>query len=341
MRNGPDVTASWAAATPPGFSFARKISRLLTRYAANPYWISRSTWCLVKFGPIAGIAFAAGSSLVLLPTLSILGPGDGYTFLALNVLLYPPVILFFSVFRFRAFSPRYWSQTIHEIRSGTWQRPPAILFGGLFPAAATTLVLAAIYRVRFFDVADTIAPATMIGIALARFACLNYGCCFGYPALPDAPFTISYGHPDSWPNRVDPANAQRPRFPVQALEILAGLLLSVPIFFTQYFGHVRALPTALFFLLYGLLRFCTEFLRQPEEQTLHSLTVWQWVSIACLAIGFGCFAFCAPRPPMPALTLLHLRKAPATVLPLITVGFLQLTLGFGFHKKQQPADALR
>ena len=85
-------------------------------------------------------------------------------------------------------SPGYYLQHPWDIFS-FWKGGYVIYGGILFP-----LIFVYIYAKRkklsFLNITDLMAPATAIGVALGRMACLLQGCCFGCPT--DLPWGIVF-----------------------------------------------------------------------------------------------------------------------------------------------------
>ncbi len=102
------------------------------------------------------------------------------------------------------------------------------LYGGLLAAAGIGLVSSRLLALDVPRLADTVAPALGMGIALMRVGCFLAGCCFGiatdlpwgvvYPIASDAHvYQITHGV-------VFPFGGPRPVHPTQLYELMAALI---------------------------------------------------------------------------------------------------------------------
>lgn len=125
-------------------------------------------------------------------------------------------------------------------------------------------------------------PLLPLTHACGRVGCYLAGCCFGIPY--DGPFAVTYRTSAGAPVGV-------PLFPVQLLEAalvlaIAGLLLALCL------RRWRELPLlGLYLGLYGVVRFCLEYLRYDAER---GRFLWfstsQWVSIVMVTAAAGLLA---------------------------------------------------
>ena len=138
---------------------------------------------------------------------------------------------------------------------------------------------------------DGYAPSAALGVAIGRVACFLNGCCYGN--ISDAPLAVRFP-PGSAPQVAHAAAglvaegaASLPVQPVQLYEAAYGLVLFAILW------HYRRVPRrdgalmALFFLLYPLGRFFTEFLRGDPRTWVGPLSVPQVFSIAAALVAGG------------------------------------------------------
>ena len=105
------------------------------------------------------------------------------------------------------------------------------LYGGLAVASVVAIVLARVWRMPVWRLADSSVPGIALGVVLMRVGCFLRGCCFGVPS--DVPWAVTYP-PGShaWTH--------------QFLEGRTGILAA--------FGHVEPVhPTQLYELLAAVL----------------------------------------------------------------------------------------
>jgi phosphatidylglycerol:prolipoprotein diacylglycerol transferase len=162
-----------------------------------------------------------------------------------------------------------------------------VFYGGLLAAIPTVLLYFRLRRVDLREVADMVAPTVALGLGLTRIGCFLSGCCFGATCAADSPLAVTF--PRGTP--VHHHQVQRgliaagtsttlPVHPVQLLAsvgdlVLFGLLL---ILLWKRPRPLRGIVVVGFFLLYPLLRFGLECLRDDNARTF-GMTIGQHTSI--------------------------------------------------------------
>ncbi|MBI3029071.1 MAG: prolipoprotein diacylglyceryl transferase [Candidatus Rokubacteria bacterium] len=138
-------------------------------------------------------------------------------------------------------------------------------------------------RLDTWALADTLAPAIILGQAIGRFGCLLSGDSYGRPA--DLLWAVTFTHPAAL------APLGVPLHPVQLYELAFDLVL---------FGVLWALrkrtsfPGQLFLLYvagYGLVRLVTEVFRGDRVELAFGLSALQAASLALLAIALVAFGW--------------------------------------------------
>jgi phosphatidylglycerol:prolipoprotein diacylglycerol transferase len=126
-----------------------------------------------------------------------------------------------------------------------------------------------------FDGCSLMACAWQI---LARTGCLLAGCCHGRPT--SLPWGIVFTNPQS---QVPPQWLGVPLHPTQPLEVVGVSVMTVFLYraFNREAGS--GLVTAMWFGLYGALRFVLEFLRGDTVPGLWGLTGGQILGLGCVA----------------------------------------------------------
>jgi phosphatidylglycerol:prolipoprotein diacylglycerol transferase len=142
----------------------------------------------------------------------------------------------------------------------------------------------------FLAMADAVAPALAVGIALGRLGCFLNGCCYG--AVTDSPLAVRFpvGAP-AWVSHVEhgwiaPAEPRSlPVHPTQLYAAFDGLILLGLL--TWYFPRRRrdGAVMALLMVVYPVLRFLNECLRADEPPVVAGLTIAQAISVALLVSG--------------------------------------------------------
>lgn len=143
-------------------------------------------------------------------------------------------------------------------------------FGGLIGIRLTRLDIAIVER--------CVVPFIPIGHAIGRVGCLLAGCCYGieyegfgavrYPACAVG-VTLDQGY-----------------FPVQLLEAMFNIITCFILLKLRKKAKSKFELTALYFLLYGTVRFFVEFLRGDKIRgELLELSTSQWISVVLTLAG--------------------------------------------------------
>jgi phosphatidylglycerol:prolipoprotein diacylglycerol transferase len=169
----------------------------------------------------------------------------------------------------RLFSKEFWS-------SG------GVYFGGFLAAFGASILLARLYKMDWWRVADAFAPGIAIGQAIGRLGCFAAGCCWGTEC--SLPWAVEFP-PEGQANTGVPAGI--PLHPVQLYE--AGLTLGIFLFLLWLRGR-RAFTGQVvlaYLVLYSAARFTLEFWRDDPRgdvlglTTLTGLSTSQLISVAC------------------------------------------------------------
>lgn len=115
--------------------------------------------------------------------------------------------------------------------------------------------------------ADALTPGILVGAAVARIGCLFTGCCQGMVLGAGAGFQ---------PFRPWPV------YDMAALLITLGFLWLAPARMNRF--RSAGGTVCVFLIVYGVLRFLIEFVRDPNAMT-GALTMNQWMALAQLAVG--------------------------------------------------------
>jgi phosphatidylglycerol:prolipoprotein diacylglycerol transferase len=154
----------------------------------------------------------------------------------------------------------------------------------------------------FWPMADAVAPALALGLALGRLGCWLNGCCYG--AVSGRPWAVRFpaGSP-AWVRHVDAgliassASCSLPVHPTQLYSALDGLILLGLL--TLYYPRRRrdGEVMGLLMVAYAVSRFLVESLRADEGAVFAGLTLSQNISLALLASGLAFRWYLARRPP--------------------------------------------
>jgi phosphatidylglycerol:prolipoprotein diacylglycerol transferase len=193
-------------------------------------------------------------------------------------------------------------ETIHHVGDifRIWQG--GIVFYGCIIGG---LIGSVLYWVRhpfpFRPMADAVAPALMIGVALGRIGCFLNGCCFG--AVSRAPWAVTFPAGTApWASHVTagwiPPSMPHslPVHPTQLYAALDGFLVLALL--SWYFPRRRrdGEVMALLMVAYPIARFIEESLRADEGAFFAGLTISQNISVALLVCGVVFWAWLVRQP---------------------------------------------
>jgi phosphatidylglycerol:prolipoprotein diacylglycerol transferase len=156
----------------------------------------------------------------------------------------------------------------------------------------------------FRPMADAVAPALAIGLALGRVGCFLNGCCYGDLCDPkQVPWAVRF--PAESPPWVDQirrgliapyATSSLPVHPTQLYSALDGFILLglLSAFFPlrRKDGEVMAL----LMVTYPITRFLIEYLRDDEAVFVAGMTISQSISVLVFAAGLLLWAYLARLP---------------------------------------------
>jgi phosphatidylglycerol:prolipoprotein diacylglycerol transferase len=153
----------------------------------------------------------------------------------------------------------------------------------------------------FRAMADTVAPALMLGTALGRLGCFLNGCCYG--DLCNLPWAVYFpARTLPWAEHVhrgwiaESAARSLPIHPTQLYSALDGLVLLALL--TAFYPLRRrdGEVMALLMVTYPITRFLIETLRDDEGIFLAGLTFSQGVSVVLLALGLAFWLYLCRLP---------------------------------------------
>lgn len=153
---------------------------------------------------------------------------------------------------------------ILQLRSGG-----LIFYGGILGGLLMTLIFARLKKIAIPSLLDIAAAGTPLGHSLGRLGCYINGCCYGIHG--EGPFTTM--------------SDTGLRIPVQLIESAGTLVVFMILWRTFQTRPPWGRTAALYLLLYGMVRFSTEFLRGDPRSEWGPLHVAQWLSLAAIVAG--------------------------------------------------------
>jgi phosphatidylglycerol:prolipoprotein diacylglycerol transferase len=173
------------------------------------------------------------------------------------------------------FSPRVFLEDPLGVLA-IWRGGLAI-HGALLAGAATAVWYVRRHRLSFWRLADTLAPAVILGQAIGRLACFLNGDAYGIPTT--LPWAVTFTNPESM------APLGVPLHPTQLYEMSLNLIL----FGLLWWWRRRIRFDGQLFLLYaggyGIIRFIVENFRGDQLRYAGGISAAQTVSLVTLLVA--------------------------------------------------------
>lgn len=185
-----------------------------------------------------------------------------------------------------------WAQLIEG--SPALARPYGF-FGGVLGMAAFALATP-LHGASPWLLLGALATAAPLIQGVGRLRCVANGCCHGAPCAPS--LGITYRNPMARPVRLAQLEGV-PIHPTQLYSSLSNLAIGAVLARLWASQAPLALLVGAYLVLMGLTRFVEEAWRGEPQTPIHAgLRLYQWVSLACVALGaaFTCIPGSAPAP---------------------------------------------
>lgn len=169
-----------------------------------------------------------------------------------------------------------------------------VFYGGFILAIIAIVIYIKKQHLHLWKVLDVFTPVIAAGHGAGRIGCYLNGCCYGKETI------LAWGvkHPF----------ADAMVHPVQLLEAGENFLLCAVYFYLLRRIKKPGVLTALYFIVYGTLRFLNEFLRGDNEPLAkswrwlqnfpdftHNFTEAQWIGLLLVPFGIGLLIYCLKR----------------------------------------------
>ncbi len=141
------------------------------------------------------------------------------------------------------------------------------LFGGVFFAMLSYVIIKKFYKEHRWTFIESFVPGLILGHGVGRLGCWFAGCCFG----------------KKFPGNFSMLGLEQ--YPVQLLESV--FLVSLYFSLKNLFSKQLSRGVFCYFLLYGVFRFCIEFLRGDKARGFIGI----WSTSQALSVVTVCFAF--------------------------------------------------
>jgi phosphatidylglycerol:prolipoprotein diacylglycerol transferase len=168
--------------------------------------------------------------------------------------------------------PEYASDPWHLI-SLDFIRSGGVWYGGFLGGLLALVILLRRYKLPFWKVTDAFAPGVALGQAIGRQGCFAAGCCWGKPTtLPWGVHFTELGHEVTGVPVVDASGAPLHLHPTQLYESFACVLLFLFLAWLHRRKRFSGEVITAYAVLYGLIRFLIEFVRDDPRGDILGLT---------------------------------------------------------------------
>jgi phosphatidylglycerol:prolipoprotein diacylglycerol transferase len=164
-------------------------------------------------------------------------------------------------------------------------RSGGVFYGGLIGAVLTGYFLMKRYQLPWWKTADACAPGIAIGNFFGRQGCFSAGCCWGKPtSLPWGVKFTELGH------EITGVPTNTYLHPTQLYESFAMLLVFLFLFWLHKHKRFNGQVILAYALLYSVVRFSIEFVRDDPRGDIFGLTTMTGLStsqLISLIVGIG------------------------------------------------------
>jgi phosphatidylglycerol---prolipoprotein diacylglyceryl transferase len=156
-----------------------------------------------------------------------------------------------------------------------------IFYGGFIAAVVFAFFYIRAQHLPLFATCDVFAPGIALGHGIGRIGCFAAGCCWGKPT--HLPWAVTFTSTDTTTGV--PLNV--PLHPTQLYEAFAEGIICLLLIRQLNKPHREGQIIGLYALLYGLVRFGVEFLRDHDASNPFGgpFTLEQWISLALAGAG--------------------------------------------------------
>jgi phosphatidylglycerol:prolipoprotein diacylglycerol transferase len=172
-----------------------------------------------------------------------------------------------------------------QLLSLDFLRSGGVFYGGLIGAVLMGYLLMKRYKLPWWKTADACAPGIAIGSFFGRQGCFAAGCCWGKPtSLPWGVKFTELGHQITGV----PTNAHL--HPTQLYESFAMLLVFLLLLWLHKHKRFNGQVILVYALLYSVVRFAIEFVRDDPRGDIFGLTTLTGLSTSqmiSLIVGVG------------------------------------------------------
>ena len=162
-----------------------------------------------------------------------------------------------------------------------------IFYGGLLLALITAFFYIRSQHLPMLATADVLAPGIALGHSIGRLGCFAAGCCWGAPST--LPWAVTFHRPEAHDLVGVPLGISL--HPTQLYESLAELIVFAVLYRRIARPHQPGAIIGLYLVLYSLVRFFCDFLRDPQQPNPFNgpFNNAQWISLGLILLVGVCW----------------------------------------------------
>ncbi|HEX3282599.1 MAG TPA: prolipoprotein diacylglyceryl transferase [Pyrinomonadaceae bacterium] len=164
-------------------------------------------------------------------------------------------------------------------------RSGGVFYGGLIGAVLTGYFLMKRYKLPWWQTADACAPGIAVGNFFGRLGCFSAGCCWGKPTtLPWGVKFTELGH------EITGVPIDVPLHPTQLYESFSMLIVFFFLLWLHKHRRFKGQVILMYALLYSIIRFLIEFVRDDPRGDVLGLTSRTGLStsqLISIVVGLG------------------------------------------------------
>lgn len=183
-----------------------------------------------------------------------------------------------------------------QIFSLDFLRSGGVYYGGFLGGLVTLIFLIRFYKLPFWKVADAFAPGVALGQAFGRQGCFAAGCCWGKPT--DSIFGVHFTEAANQFTGVPIYNEETGLpvhlHPTQLYESITMLIVFGVLVYMHRHKKFDGQILIAYGIIYGIVRFSIEFLRDDPRGDLFGITTMTGLStsqIISLLVAVGALGF--------------------------------------------------
>lgn len=177
------------------------------------------------------------------------------------------------------YGKKFWQSPIYYLRQTTMYSQ-----SGEIAALLVIIFMSILENINILILFDGMCYGAVLGLAIGRLGCYNYGCCFGKPTK--GYLSVRYTNKHSKILRLLPQLKNVPVYPTQLYSSLFNLLLFVLFNFLHLYQVPNGVIAGVFAIFYGLFRFVIEKYREE-----FNIKIYKLIATLYILLGFTLLFF--------------------------------------------------